>query len=70
MQIEAKEKDVVFQYNVSLDSLLEHINYMEDDDTIETLSQEEMNRFVEVITDKISDAVTEFAQEIREARER
>lgn len=69
MKMDVQNDQVVFVYKVTLESLLDHINYMEDEDTIDTLSQEEMNRFIEVITDKISDVVTEFAQEIREARE-
>lgn len=59
----------VFVYQVTLQSLLDHINYMEEDNLVEDLSQEDIERFTEIITDAISDAVTEFAQEIREVRE-
>lgn len=59
----------VFVYQVTLQSLLDHINYMEEDNLVEDLSQEDIGRFTEIITDAISDAVTEFSQEIREGRE-
>ena len=57
---------IVYEFKLTFGDLIDMVNYMNDDDQIDELTKDQLDELDALLGDAVTDALSEFIQELRD----